>query len=200
MGGTVATGAGFALFGTAATDYYQKLCKAAAKLPNVSFAFAVGSAADLEESAGRVTKLFGESVPSNVLVARKVNQPKLLERCNAFLTHCGQNSAMESIANGVPVICAPFFGDQVPNALRFQELGCGIVVSYHKDIDQTNSWAWNPTMDLVTPDNLAAAMEKVLKDPTYLEAITALKARQDAENLPMSEKLKNLVSYADSKP
>ncbi|XP_054790019.1 anthocyanidin 3-O-glucosyltransferase 7-like [Prosopis cineraria] len=28
-----------------------------------------------------------------------------------FVTHCGSNSVMEGLANGVPMICRPFFGD-----------------------------------------------------------------------------------------
>jgi UDP:flavonoid glycosyltransferase YjiC (YdhE family) len=34
----------------------------------------------------------------------------------AFVSHCGWNSVMESIAAGVPILCRPFFGDQMVNA------------------------------------------------------------------------------------
>ncbi|KAJ6716398.1 GLYCOSYLTRANSFERASE [Salix koriyanagi] len=33
-----------------------------------------------------------------------------------FMTHCGANSVYESIANGVPMICRPFFADNKLNA------------------------------------------------------------------------------------
>ncbi|OIW10477.1 hypothetical protein TanjilG_00415 [Lupinus angustifolius] len=39
-----------------------------------------------------------------------------------FVTHCGSNSVTESICNGVPMICRPFFGDQGISARVIQNV------------------------------------------------------------------------------
>ncbi|XP_073285142.1 anthocyanidin 3-O-glucosyltransferase-like [Primulina huaijiensis] len=38
-----------------------------------------------------------------------------------FVTHCGWNSILESVCNGVPVICRPFFGDQKLNSRMIED-------------------------------------------------------------------------------
>nr|URQ29614.1 anthocyanidin 3-o-glucosyltransferase [Sinningia speciosa] len=38
-----------------------------------------------------------------------------------FVTHCGWNSVLESISNGVPMICRPFFGDQKLNGKMVED-------------------------------------------------------------------------------
>lgn len=46
-----------------------------------------------------------------------------------FVTHCGWNSVTESIVNGVPMICRPFFGDQKLNRRMVEDvwrIGVGV--------------------------------------------------------------------------
>nr|AHK12773.1 UDP-glycosyltransferase 3 [Litchi chinensis] len=46
-----------------------------------------------------------------------------------FVTHCGANSVFESVANGVPMICRPFFGDHRMNGRVVEEVwGIGVKV------------------------------------------------------------------------
>jgi anthocyanidin 3-O-glucosyltransferase len=45
-----------------------------------------------------------------------------------FVTHCGANSICESIANGIPLICRPFFGDHYMVGRMIKEWGIGVGV------------------------------------------------------------------------
>lgn len=205
--GTVTTSASFNSFGPAVQDYYQKLCQAASMLPHVAFVFAVGEGAELSEVTDdsgicRVVELFGEPVPKNVVVARRVDQPAVLERANGFLTHCGQNSTTEAVNAGVPVIVSPFFGDQITNAMRFLELGCGLPQTFHADLSIAGSFGiLDAPLDfnLVTAESLAGAMQHILEEPQFLDAMGKLKATQDAEvGQGMSEKIASLIAHVDA--
>lgn len=73
--------------------------------------------------------LTGITVPPNALCAASLPQVDILKAgVDVFLTHGGQNSFMEALANGVPIVVCPGFGDQVVNARRADDIGIGLKV------------------------------------------------------------------------
>lgn len=68
--------------------------------------------------------------PQNSICSPSLPQVDLLRAgVDVFLTHGGQNSFMEALAAGVPVVVCPGHGDQNSNALRAVSLGVGLQVS-----------------------------------------------------------------------
>ena len=69
-----------------------------------------------------------ETLPSSVMIhhwiptARTLAHPKV----KAFVSHCGGNSAVESMAMGKPLIGYPQFGDQMGVCRRIADAGAGI--------------------------------------------------------------------------
>jgi anthocyanidin 3-O-glucosyltransferase len=66
----------------------------------------------------------------------------------AFVCHCGWNSVMESIAAGVPILCRPFFGDQMVTARAISHV-----------------WKFGIALDggIFTEEGVINALEAVLK-------------------------------------
>ncbi|MBA0670958.1 hypothetical protein Goklo_024607 [Gossypium klotzschianum] len=65
-----------------------------------------------------------------LMVQRWVPQAKILGHSSigGFVSHCGWNSTLEGIINGVPIIAMPMKNDQPFNAKVVTELGVGIKV------------------------------------------------------------------------
>ncbi len=62
----------------------------------------------------------------NVAVADYVDQWRVLERADVYVTHHGLNSTHEAIFQAVPMLSCPFFWDQPGLARRCQELGVAL--------------------------------------------------------------------------
>lgn len=88
-------------------------------------------------------------IPANFRVEHYVNQPAVLQNTDAFITHCGMNSASEAIYYGVPTVLYPLQGEEAGVATRMEQLGLGVRLKKAK------------------PSLLQAAVQAVLADPGY---------------------------------
>ena len=66
-----------------------------------------------------------DDVPENIEIYESVDQMAVLSISDAFITHCGMNSASEGLYFGVPLILFPQTTEQEAVARRTEELGAG---------------------------------------------------------------------------
>lgn len=94
----------------------------------------IAAAADMDAqvliSAGALADgdALGE-LPENVQVRRWVDQTAVLKETDVFLSHCGMNSASESLYFGAPLLCCPQTPEQGAVAERIRQLGAGAALS-----------------------------------------------------------------------
>ena len=69
-----------------------------------------------------------EPLPENVKVYSYVDQPDVLSRADAFITHCGMNSVSESLYMATPMVLYPQTGEQHAVARRTAEIGAGVML------------------------------------------------------------------------
>ena len=67
-----------------------------------------------------------DDVPDNIEIYESVDQMAVLKIADAFITHCGMNSASEGLYFGVPLILFPQTPEQDAVAKRTEELGAGL--------------------------------------------------------------------------
>ena len=67
-----------------------------------------------------------EKLPDNIQIYETVDQMAVLSVADAFITHCGMNSASEGLYFQVPLVLFPQTQEQDAVAKRVEELGAGI--------------------------------------------------------------------------
>ncbi len=99
-------------------------------------------------------------LPGAPLVVKYAPQLEIVKRAAAVITHAGLNTTLESLAQGVPLVCIPLGNDQPGVAARVAARGAGVVV---------------PRRTLTT-QRLRSAVRTVLSEEKYRRAARELQA------------------------
>lgn len=135
-------------------------------------------------------------LPANCIAMPMLPQVDLLKAgVQLFLTHGGQNSFMEALAQGIPVVVCPGFGDQVENAAKAERLGVGLRVSRPRPaVEEVERAAQQYRVDV------AQALSTVCKQEHFKVAATqCMEGLRHAGGVPrVVEIMLNATAAADS--
>ncbi|MFC3750282.1 macrolide family glycosyltransferase [Paenibacillus sp. GCM10012306] len=132
-----------------AIDFY-KLCFAALGDTEHTIVMSIGSRVQIAD--------LGE-IPDHFIVKNYVPQTELLKYTKLFITHGGMNSTNEGLYYGVPLIVIPQSADQPVIAGRVANIGAGVKLQ----------------MESLTAKQLREAVDHVLSDPSFKEAVAAIR-------------------------
>ncbi|KAJ0705141.1 putative UDP-glucuronosyl/UDP-glucosyltransferase [Helianthus annuus] len=107
------------------------------------------------------------------------------EAIGAFWTHCGWNSTLESVCEGVPMICSPFWGDQPLDA------------RYVSDVWKVGGYLENGWRR----QEITSAIRRVMTDEEMRERARVLKQKLDGSLMKGGssyESVESLVAYVSS--
>ena len=90
-----------------------------------------------------------EHLPDNIEIYESVDQMAVLSIADAFLTHCGMNSASEGLYFQVPLVLFPQTQEQGAVARRTEELGAGV------------------RLKSISEEDVLSALKQVLFEPAY---------------------------------
>ena len=99
-------------------------------------------------SMGTNTEHF-DHVPDNIEIHESVDQMAVLSISDAFITHCGMNSASEGLYFQVPLVLFPQTPEQGAVAKRTEELGAGVILKS------------------ISENDILTSLQKVLHEPSY---------------------------------
>ncbi len=90
-----------------------------------------------------------EELPENIEIHESVDQMAVLSIADAFITHCGMNSASEGLYFRTPLVLFPQTPEQGAVAKRTEELGAGVMLKS------------------ISEEDIMDALNKVLFEPSY---------------------------------
>jgi MGT family glycosyltransferase len=90
-----------------------------------------------------------DDLPENIQVYESVDQMAVLSIADAFITHCGMNSASEGLYFGVPLVLFPQTPEQDAVAKRVEELGAGV------------------RLKSVSEEDILQALRQIIIEPEY---------------------------------
>ena len=97
-----------------------------------------------------------EELPDNIHIYESVDQMAVLSIADAFITHCGMNSASEGLYFQVPLVLFPQTPEQDAVAKRVEELGAGV------------------RLKSISEEDVMQALQQVLYEPGYKENATKI--------------------------
>ena len=113
---------------------------------------------------------------SNMVGVKYVNQLKVLPHVDLVITHGGNNTTVETLYFGKPLIVLPMFGDQPRNAERIEEKKLGKHLLPYK----------------VTEEELLTAIDSLLEDEELIQRVAKL-----GEKLRNSKKGLEMVKFVE---
>jgi zeaxanthin glucosyltransferase len=123
-------------------NVYDTILEAAGEFPEMQVVLSVGRNVDPGDLG---------PIPSNTIVVRIAPQIELLKRAALCITHAGLNTALEALAQGVPMVAVPIGYDQPGVAARIAHHGVGEFVEIGN----------------LTARNLSELIAKVKANPNY---------------------------------
>ena len=116
-----------------------------------------------------------DNLPGNIEIYESVDQMAVLSIADAFITHCGMNSASEGLYFGVPLILFPQTPEQDAVAKRTEELGAGLRLPSIKEED------------------ILKAVTRVIEEKSFKEG-----AEKISESFKSSGGIKESVEFIES--
>ena len=116
-----------------------------------------------------------DNLPENIQIYESVDQMAVLSISDAFITHCGMNSASEGLYFGVPLVLFPQTTEQGAVAKRAEELGAGLML---------------PSIE---KDDILGSVRRVLEDKSFKEG-----AEKISESFKNSGGIEEAVSFIEN--